>query len=130
MALVYEPKMAPSRENRVSERNGWSKELLVGMLGISGPKEKEELGIFTSPEKVYTRSCGGIGRLLAQRGHPIVESAPCGANQEISGNQESAPPFSHITQPQKTLQQAIKGVVQSLELCGLLLSLAMLQWPL
>lgn len=55
--------------------------------------------------------------------------APCGANQEISGNQESAPHISHIAQPQKTFQQSIKGVIQSLEPCGLLLSLAMLRYP-
>lgn len=64
MALVYGPEeMVPSWENRVPERKGWK--LLVGMLGISGQKEKEELGIFTSSEKAYTRNCGGIGKLTS-----------------------------------------------------------------
>lgn len=65
MALAYEPEMVPSLENRVTGRNGCSGELPVEMLGISGQKEKGELGTFTSSEKVSTRSCGGRGTLTS-----------------------------------------------------------------
>lgn len=107
MALVYEPEMVPSRENRIPERNGWSGELLVEMLGISGQKEKEELGFFTSSEKAYTRRSGGVGKLTSSERASIVESAPCGANQEIG-----KPGVSYSLLPHDTATENISTIHQ------------------
>lgn len=44
-------------------RTGFQEEMDV--LGLSAPKEKGDLGTFTSSEKVSTRSCGGRGTLTS-----------------------------------------------------------------